>query len=138
MLQMALHRKVLGYWGVQGGPPFKIYKSYENSKIMINYRRKPLSKKDDVNYDLLGFFVFNSSFELVWGREVKMPYTEKEMNNLAYTVGSDGTVYMMSLYKLNQDFRLITIPPAGDLTVKAIDGGDFVFKEFIYERKQSR
>jgi hypothetical protein len=127
----------LGYWGVQGGPPFTIYKSFENSKIMINYRRKPLSKNDDVNYDLLGFFVFNSSFELMWGREVKMPYTEKEMNNLAYTVGMDGTVYMMSLYKGTQDFKLITIPKTGDLNIKVVDRGDFMFKDLYMKENKA-
>lgn len=129
--------EVIGYWGAMGGPPFTIYKSFDNSKIMINYRRKPLSKKDEVNYDLLGFFVFNSSFELVWGREVKMPYTEKQMNNLAYIVGTDGTVYMMSYLNLKHEFSLLTIPPAGEVTAKAIDGGDFVFKNLYMKENKA-
>ena len=127
----------IGYWGIKGGPPFTVYKSFDNSKIMINYRRKPISKKDAKNYDLLGFFVFDSSLELIWGREVKMPYTEEEMNNLAYTVAADGTVYMMSLYREKQDFRLLTIPIAGDLTVTVIDRGDFMFKNlYMKENKE--
>jgi len=118
------------------GSPFKVYESFDHSKIMINYRRNPLMKSDKANHDLLGFFVFNASFDLIWGREVKMPYSEKEMNNIAYTVGSDGTVYMMSLYREQKDFRLLTIPQTGDLTVKVVDRGDFTFKNlYIQETK---
>jgi hypothetical protein len=127
----------IGFWGVKGGPPFTVYKSFDNSKIMINYRRKPLSKNDDVNYDLLGFFVFDASFQMIWGREVKMPYTEKEMNNLAYTVGADGTVYMMSLYKGQQDFRLLTIPQKGDLEVTIVDRGEFMFKNLYMKENKA-
>ncbi len=126
-----------GYLALQSGPPFMLYKSFDNSKIMIKYRRKPIKKDDDVNHDLMGFFVFDSTFDLIWGREVKMPYTEKEMNNLAYTVGSDGNVYMMSLYREKGDFRLLTIPPAGDLTITVVDNGDFMFQHLYMKENKS-
>ena len=129
--------EAIGYWGVKGGPPFTVHKSYDDSKIMINYRRKPLLKSDAANHDLLGFFVFDSSLEMIWGREVKMPYTEKEMNNLAYTVGTNGTVYMMSLHREEKNFQLLTIPEAGELTTKVIESEDFMFKNlYMKENKE--
>ncbi len=118
----------LGFWGMKGGAPFTIYRSFDDSKFMINYRRKPLLKRDAANHDLLGFFVFDTSLNKVWGREVKMPYTEKVMNNLAYTVGTDGTVYMMAFHRDDKSFKFITIPKEGDLTVTGLNKGDYMFQ----------
>ncbi|MFK5856690.1 MAG: hypothetical protein QM503_11210 [Bacteroidota bacterium] len=125
-----------GVWGLKAGPPFKVYSSFDSSKIMINYRRKPLKKNDDKNHDLLGFFIFDSSFKLIWGKEVKMPYAEGDMNNLAYTIGADGTVYMMSLHRDKGDFRLITIPEDGKLTVNNIKSGNFMFKDLYMKENK--
>lgn len=126
----------VGYWTVKGGPAFTVYKSLDNSKIMIQYRRKPLVKDDELNSDLMGFYVYNTSFELIWGREVKMPYTEKEMNNLSYMVGNDGTAYMMMFYKGEQDFRLLTILPEGEPEVTIVQKGEFMFKRlYMTENK---
>ncbi|OFY49664.1 MAG: hypothetical protein A2W85_07305 [Bacteroidetes bacterium GWF2_41_31] len=129
----------IGVWGMKGGPPFSVYKSFDDSKIMINYRRKPLLKNGSENKDLLGFFVFDSSLEPIWGREIEMPYTEQEMNNLAYTVSTDGTVYMMSLHRMKKNFRLLTIPEVGKLTVKIIDSENFMFKHlYMAENKDGQ
>lgn len=128
--------EVLGNWGLKGGPSFTVHKSYDNSKIMITYRRKPLSKRDAVNHDLLGFFVFDSSFELVWGKEVKMPYTEKDMSNIAYTVSANGIVYMMSLYREKKIFQLLTIPEVGELKVNDVEGGNFMFKDLYMKENK--
>lgn len=124
-----------GFMGVGTGSPFIIYKSFDESKILVTYRRKPISKRDAINYDLLGFYVFNTSLELQWGKEVKMPYTEKEMNNIAYTVAKDGTVYMTSLYTESEHLQLIKIPETGELSVSDIEGlgEDFYFKKLVVE-----
>ncbi len=126
----------IGYWGVKSGAPFSVHKSFDNSKIMINYRRKPVIKSDAVNHDLLGFFVYNASMELIWGREVKMPFTEKEINNLAYTVSTDGTVYMMAFHREQQNFQLITIPASGELTTKVIESEDFMFNNLYMKENK--
>lgn len=122
---------------MKGGPPYTVCQSYDGTKVMINYRRKPLKKNDTKNNDLLGFFVFDQNMDPIWGREVEMPYTEAEMNNLAYTVASDGTVHMMSFYREAKDFRLINIPAKGELDVMSVGVGDFMFKDlYIKENAQ--
>lgn len=109
---------------------FEVLSSFDNSKMMIRYRLKPTEKKDDLSYDILGFYVFNASLEKLWGGEVKMPYTEKEMNNIAYGVTKDGNAYMLAYINASKTFELLNI--TSDLKIKPnkinLDG-TFFFQE---------
>ncbi len=113
------------------GIRYEVYSSFDQSKLLVGYRTKPLTKNDDKSYDILGFYVFNITLDKQWGGEVKMPYTEKQMNNLAYTVAKDGTAYMLAYLNETKTFELFAINK--DLTVKtnkiAIDG-NLHFQEF--------
>lgn len=137
VLGAKISQVAMGYVALQEGPPFSVFSSFDGSKFMIKYRRKPIKKDDDVNFDLMGFFVFDSSFELIWGREVKMPYTEKEMNNLSYMVGNDGSVYMMTFQNVNKEFRLLTVPQSGELMTKSVDIGKFMFKNLYMKENKA-
>ncbi len=103
---------------------FEVRKSFDNSKMLIRYRLKPVEKNDALSYDILGFYVFNANLDKLWGGEVKMPYTEKEMNNLAYGVTKDGNAFMLAYINASKQFELLNI--TSDLKVKAnkidIDG----------------
>ncbi len=46
-----------------------------------------------------------------------MPYTEKQMNNLCYGVGKDGTAYMLAYIVESKTIEMITVKP--NLAVKA-------------------
>ncbi len=123
----------VSFWTAQffnsGNPtPFQIYKSNDDSKVMISYRRIPIKKNDKVNHDLLGFFVFDSALNSIWGQEVEMPYTEEVMNNISYMVGRDGKAYMMALNRDHKDFMLLTISESGKIDVKELEAKDFIFK----------
>lgn len=117
--------KMSGMTGlVNGGTNFTIYQSYDKSKTLVQYRLKPTEKRDAVNKDILGFHVYDENMNKIWGEEVEMPHTEKEMNNLAYTVGSDGTVYMISYLNESKELELIKVTNDGNLTnhVLSVDG----------------
>lgn len=88
---------------------FDVIPSFDNSKVLIRYRTKPEIRDDSKNKDLMGFYVFDNQFNQLWGKEVTMPHTEAEMNNLAYSVGSNGTAYMLSRLNSNKSFEIITI-----------------------------
>jgi hypothetical protein len=75
---------------------FSYNTSFDETKMLIQYRLKPEKRNDDVSYDIIGFNVFDESLSLVWGKEVTMPYTEKKMNNLDYSVDNKGNVYMLT------------------------------------------
>ncbi len=50
--------------------------------------------------------VFDSEMNEVWKREVKMPYTEANMDNLGYTIDSKGRVYLLARVKNEEIPRL--------------------------------
>jgi len=78
------------------GNKFKLATSFDNSKLLVYFRKKPESRNDKVNKDVIGLYVFNKDLKQVWGKDVEMPYTEARMNNIDYTVGSDGDVFILT------------------------------------------
>ncbi len=108
----------ISMFGGLGNPiRFEVHKSFDNSKLLVRYRLKPEEKNDAKNYDVLGFYVFNSNnMEKQWGGEVKMPYTEKQMNNIAYGVSKNGNASMLAFINETKQFELLNITP--DLKVK--------------------
>lgn len=101
------------------GSHFYIYKSFDDSKIMIKFRLYPKNKKDAINYDEIGFFVFDNEMNKIWGKEIKMPYTEKQMNNVAYAVSSTGKVLMLLTNNKDETYEAFLFNDSGKLN--AID-----------------
>jgi len=109
---------------------FMLHSSFDNSKLMIRYRLKPEIKDDSKNYDVMGFYVFDSNFEKQWGGEVKMPYTEKEMNNIAYGVTKDGKAFMLARLNESKRFELLNITSDLKVVPNKIDiDGNLIFQE---------
>ena len=113
------------------GKKFRVLQSFDGSKIMFSYRLKPLERSDAINKDVLGFQVFDGAMNKLSGEEVKMPHTEKEMNNLAYTVDKNGNGYMMAFLREAKKFELIKVTPDGSIESTPLDiDGDLVFEKF--------
>ena len=70
--------------------------SYDKSKLMIQYRLKAETRNDDKSFDIIGFNMFNEKLDLLWAKEVTMPYTEKKMDNLDFSVDTEGNAYMLA------------------------------------------
>ena len=117
-------------FGIGSPIKYEINSSFDNSKLLIRYRLKPAERDDSKNYDILGFFVYNASMEKQWGGEVKMPYTEKQMNNIAYGITRDGKAFMLAYINESKTFELLNI--GSDLKVESnkldIDG-KLIFQE---------
>jgi len=75
---------------------FHFNTSYDNSKLLVQFRLYPDNKNDKVNYDKIGMYVFDGDIKPVWNKTIKMPYTEAQMNNLDYSVDSEGNAYILS------------------------------------------
>jgi len=75
---------------------FAFEKSFDNSKLLIKYRKVPEKKNDKISFDQIGMYAYDSEMNEISGQLVKMPYTEAEMNNLAYTIDSDGDIYILT------------------------------------------
>lgn len=75
---------------------FDFYYSQDTSKIMVQYRMVPDVKNDAKSHDEIGLHVFDTDFREIWGEVQRMPYTEKKMNIIDYTVDNDGNGYILT------------------------------------------
>ena len=57
---------------------------------------KPKVKRDSKNHDVIGLCVFDKNMDLLWKQEAEMPYTEKKMDNLDYSIDSQGNTYILT------------------------------------------
>ncbi len=115
-----LSRARVGFAAFAAGPKFKIHKSFDESKVMINYRCYPISKDDSKNYDEIGFYVFDNKMQKIWGKEVKMPYTEKQINNIAYSISSNGEAKMLVANNQKKSYEVFLINTSGKLIAKEL------------------
>lgn len=85
-----------GFYQFNVANKYPVFISCDSSKILIKYRLKPEERKDELNYDMIGLNVFDYNMNKIWGRVVRMPYTEARMNNLDYQIDKNGTVYILT------------------------------------------
>lgn len=69
---------------------FDFYTNFDETNLIVQYRKVPENKKDSENKDIIGMFVFDSEMNELWHDDVTMPYTEAKMNNIGYAVNSKG------------------------------------------------
>jgi hypothetical protein len=79
-----------------GPGKFNFDSSFGEEFFIVQYRIKPEERNDALNKDVLGMHVFNQNLEKVWSKDAEMPYTEKKMNNLDFTVDSYGNAYILA------------------------------------------
>lgn len=89
----------------------RVYFSYlyahNKSKILIQCRKNPEKKRDAINYDKIGLYVFDEDLYQLAGNEIKMPYTEQQMDNIDYHVDQKGNPYILAKVRKdgsNKDF----------------------------------
>src|SRR3989338_4600239 len=91
---------IFGIGASSGGGKFKFTSSFDDSKLLVQYRIKPEERNDALNKDVIGMHVFNGDMEEVWSGNIEMPYTEKKMNNIGFSVDSEGNTYILAeVYK---------------------------------------
>ncbi|OFX24405.1 MAG: hypothetical protein A2033_03740 [Bacteroidetes bacterium GWA2_31_9] len=69
--------------------------SIDSTKLLVTYKKIPVEKRDAINKDIYGFYVFDKNFNVVWNNEFKMPYTETMMDNSDFCVDTKGNAYML-------------------------------------------
>lgn len=97
---------------------FVVSKSFDFSKVLVVYRSNPLTKNDDKSYDEIGFLVFDNKMNKISSNEVKMPYTEAQMNHLAFAVSSEGNAKMLIAHREREIYEMLSIDATGNLTIK--------------------
>ncbi len=68
----------------------------DHKKLLISYRLWPESKKDKINYDKIGFHVFDENMNKLWSNEFTMPYTEAIMDNADFSIDENGNAYLLA------------------------------------------
>lgn len=87
--------------GINVVDKFEVSTSADESKVLIQYRKKPEKRNDDISYDVIGFHVLDQNLEKIWAKDKKMPYTEKKMNNIDYAVDGFGNAFMLTTVYLD-------------------------------------
>lgn len=83
--------------------------SKNQSNVFISYKRLNKQKIDKFSYDIFGFYSVDADLKNLTGADVVMPYTEAKMNNGGFTIGSDGTVYMLAFINGSENTELFVI-----------------------------
>jgi len=83
-------------FGVGVTDKFDFLTSLDESKILIQYRRKPEEKNDKESYDIIGTEVYDNSMNKLWSNEYTMPYTERRMDVEDLAVDSEGNGYLLA------------------------------------------
>lgn len=125
---------------------FTFYKSNDETKLLVQTRRRPDKKNDAINHDIIGMYVFDSNHKQLAGNEFKMPYTEQAMDNLDYHLDGDGIPYILARvrpdgsdknYKgigagktINHHIELLKFDvPNGQIKVTKIDAEGYLLKD---------
>jgi hypothetical protein len=92
-----------GFYQLATAGKWKISASLGGKKLLVQYRVKPTEKRDKLNKDMIGLFVFDEKLNKIWGKEHTMPYTEAEMDNEDYYVDAEGNVLLLAkVHKLEE------------------------------------
>ncbi|MBY0427229.1 MAG: hypothetical protein K2Q22_16460, partial [Cytophagales bacterium] len=75
---------------------YQFYRSSDSSKMMIKYKHVPKERNDKINYDELGFNVYDNSFKPLWSSIFQMPYTEELMDVIDLQLTNKGDVLMLA------------------------------------------
>lgn len=105
---------------------FDFYTTFDDSKLIVQYRKVPEEKRDALNKDVIGIHVYNGDMEELWNDDVTMPYTEKKMNNIGYAVDKKGNGFILAeVYKDETTKRVDKEGNANyNLELIRIDGDD--------------
>lgn len=74
---------------------FDFLTSKDDSKVLVQYRKKPKVKRDTKSHDIIGVNVFDKELNSIWKKEYRMPYTERRMDVLDFAVDSEAKGYML-------------------------------------------
>ena len=130
-------------------PRFSFDFSSDTSMMVVSYRKKPKVKDDSNNMDIIGMYAYDDQLNKVWGNEYQMPYTESMMDNLDFTLDSNGNGYfLIRKYKEevnrknresadNQSLAILIANPDGQLNEVEFNLGEYITDDvFMKENKE--
>ncbi len=88
-----------GFYNLFLKDKYQFETSFNDSRMLIQYRIKPEEANDSKNKDVIGYIVLNENLEVMWEKTLTMPYTEEKMDNIDYSVDQKGNVYLLAKVK---------------------------------------
>ncbi len=92
--------------------------SNDKSKLFYKSNLRNRERKDVLNKQEFGFYMFDENLKKIWGGEYEMPYTEAKMSTLDYQVSNDGTLYFL-------------------INVRSSEGKDGRFEILVYSKDKN-
>lgn len=89
--------------------------SNDKSKLFYRSNLRNRERRDVLNKEEFGFYMFDESLKQIWGGEYEMPYTEAQMSRLDFVVSNDGKLYYL-------------------INVKSAEGKDGHFEILVYSK----
>lgn len=80
---------------IGGGWGYGITNSNDKTKLFFKYTLHNRERKNELNKEEYGFYMYDESLKLIWGGEYEMPYTEAQMSTVDYQVSNDGKLYFL-------------------------------------------
>ncbi len=94
------YRKIFYGWSAfnnfAGTTKFDLMTSDDESKILVQYRKKPKVRKDTKSWDIINVAVFDISMNNLWKKQYTMPYTERRMDFMDNMIDNEGKIFMVT------------------------------------------
>ena len=74
---------------------FKFIQSSDKKQLLITYRKIPEIKNDKNSFDKIGLNLYGNNLNVIFQKEIIMPYSERRMDNLDYQIDNIGNMYML-------------------------------------------
>lgn len=84
---------------------FDFCSTIDQNRFVVQYRKKAKKANDPVE---LGYKVYDNDFNLVWEKEIEMPYNRWQMENIDFTIDAQSNIYLASYIfrdKVSQFFK---------------------------------
>ena len=73
---------------------FEFFTSADDSKLLIRYKKKPQTKRDAEDSEIIGVSVFDGKMNPIWSRDITLTTPKKKTSILNYLIDSEGNVYI--------------------------------------------
>lgn len=122
---------------IYGGYGYSTATSNDKSKLFYKYNLFNRERKDAINKQEFGFYMFDENMKQLWGGEYEMPYTEAQMNIIDYQVSNDGKLYF--LIKVSGRFEILVYEKSnGAPKIIELKIDEYVAQStYIYEDKNN-
>ncbi len=89
-------------------PKYLVSQSSDTSKVLIQTKYNELKNSDGKNYDESNISVYDQNLDLIWQKETTMPYPEKDLDFIEFSVNNKGRLYALANY--DEETKLRTWP----------------------------